>query len=205
MTTNVRILLVRHPAPEIQAGQCYGRLDVGLSASGEADLGRLAAALTATGIGRVWTSPARRCRLLADAVTASPILDHRLQELDFGRWEGLHWDKVARSELDAWAAAPAVYAPPGGETGAALIARVQEVCRDLLALGEDCIVIAHGGPLKLMLALLQGGAPDLLAPAPPFGSVTVIAVAPQQASTVSTAHSTATQHAPSTSPVNPPI
>jgi alpha-ribazole phosphatase len=207
MTTGVRILLVRHPAPDIEVGRCYGRLDVGLSASGHADLGRLAGILAATDIGRVWTSPARRCRRVAEAATAFPILDHRLQELDFGRWEGMWWDEVGRAELDAWAADPAFYAPPGGETGATLIRRVQAVCRDLLAAGEDCIIVTHGGPLKVMSSLLRGNAPDLLAPAPPFGSVTSITVAHHapQASTVSTAHSMATEQAPSTSPVNPPI
>ena len=73
--------------------------------------------------------------------------------------------------------------------------------------GEDCIVIAHGGPLKLLAALLRGAAPDLLAPAPPLGSVTALTLAHQRAhvaSRVRMAQSMLTAQAPSTSPVNPP-
>ncbi len=203
----MNILLVRHPAPDIEPGRCYGRLDIGLSANGQADLGRLAASLIASGIVRVWTSPARRCRRLADALPAAPTVDDRLQELDFGDWEGRAWDDVPRRALDDWAADPFGFAPPGGESGAALIRRVEAACHDLRDAGEDCIVISHGGPLKLMGAILRGGAPDLLAPAPPFGSVTHVSVPHKlrQASSVSTAQSTKTAHAPSTSPVNPPI
>lgn len=202
MTACVKIVLVRHPAPDIAPGRCYGRLDIGLSAQGTADLPRLAAALRDAGIPSVRTSPARRCRILAEAVTPQPVLDSRLQELDFGRWEGLPWDKVERSALDAWAAAPSRFAPPGGESGNALIARARAVCADLRAAGEDCIVISHGGPLKLLHAMLRGQPPDLLAPAPPLGLAVPIHV--HAASSVSTAHSMAAAQAPSTSPVNPP-
>ena len=156
--------------------------------------------LAAAGIGKVVTSPARRCRLLADAISPAPIIEARLQELDFGTWEGVAWEAVPRAALDAWAADPLGFAPPGGETGAALIERVQRAVAALIDAGEDCIVITHGGPLRLMPALLRGLPPDLLAPAPPIGAM--IHVTHDIA--VSPAHSAATTQAPSTSPVNPP-
>ena len=119
----------------------------------------------------VWTSPARRCRLVADAVGPHRA-DERLQELDFGSWEGLAWDDVPRASLDDWAADPLGFAPPGGESGAALIARVQAfagACR-----GGNHVVITHGGPLKVLRAVLSSADIDLLAPAPPPGSVTLV-------------------------------
>lgn len=186
------LYLVRHPAPAIAPGTCYGRLDLDLGPVGEAALPHLVAALPRL---QVWTSPARRCRRLADLLSPAPIVDPRLQELDFGAWEGQPWDAIPRPALDAWAASPASFAAPGGETGAALLRRVRSVCRDLPA---DAIVISHGGPLKLMTAILRGEPPDLLAPAPPLGSIT-------HASNDSTAHSLTTAHPPNTSPVNPPI
>ena len=194
------ITLVRHPAPDIEAGRCYGRLDIGLSAAGEADLPRLAARLRS---GVVWTSPARRCRVLADLLSPTPVVDERLRELDFGAWEGVRWDEVPRGGLDAWAADLVGFAPPGGESGGALLGRTRAVCRDLLGQLDDVIVVAHGGPLKLLAAMLRGEPPDLLAPTPPLGSVTAIYV--PEASTVRTAHSARTAAAPSTSPVKPPI
>jgi alpha-ribazole phosphatase len=121
--------------------------------------------------GTVWTSPAQRCRLVADALGVARI-DLRLQELDFGEWEGLAWDDVPRKALDAWAADVSGFAPPGGESGAALIARVRAFASDLPR--GDHVVITHGGPLKVLTPLLRGLPVDLLAPAPALGSITRI-------------------------------
>lgn len=192
---------MRHPAPDIAPGLCYGRLDVGLSPAGHAALSAMRSTLAAAGIGKVVTSPARRCLLLAQAISPAPIIDSRLLELDFGSWEGVAWETVPRAALDAWADDPLGFAPPGGESGAALIERVQHAVTALLDAGEDCIVITHGGPLRLMPALLRGQRPDLLAPAPPIGAMLHVT----HDIAVSPAHSAATTQAPSTSPVNPPI
>ena len=197
------MILVRHPAPDVTPGICYGRLDVDLSPAGVAALEPMRAALAASGIARVVTSPARRCLRLACALTPAPTVDERLQELDFGAWEGLAWDAVPRAALDQWAADPLGFRPPAGESGAELSARVRAAAAALVAAGMDCIVVTHGGPLRLLPALLRGEAPDLLAPAPPLGAM--LAVHLQHATAVSPAHSTATAQAPSTSPVKPPI
>ena len=62
----------------------------------------------------------------------------------------------------------------GGEAGAALLRRVREVFEELREAAEDCAAVTHGGPLKLLLPLLLGTVPDLLAPAPALGSVQVV-------------------------------
>ncbi len=117
------------------------------------------------------SSPARRCLALAEAVSAATglpvITDARLWEMDFGAWEGLRWDDVPRAALDAWAADPWSFAPPGGESGAALVSRVRAVHEGL---SVPSIIVSHGGPLKVLAALIAGRAVDLLAPAPPMGS-----------------------------------
>jgi alpha-ribazole phosphatase len=180
----VKLVLVRHPPPDIAPGICYGRLDLGLRADGSGAVAAVVASLAAHRVTRIWSSPARRCRVVAEAIGAPVRLDPRLLELDFGAWEGVAWDDVPRAALDAWAADPLGFAAPGGETGAALLARVESVHRALLA------------------ALLRGEAPDLLAPAPPLGSVEVFLLPPQRAdSSASAAHSATTEAAPSTSPV----
>ncbi len=191
---------MRHSAPDIAPGVCYGRLDIDLSPAGHAALIAMRSTLTAAGIAKVVTSPARRCLLLAQAISPAPIIDARLQELDFGSWEGVAWDTVPRAALDAWAADPLAFAPPGGETGAALIERVQCAVTALLNAGEDCIVITHGGPLRLLPDLLRGHQPNLLAPAPPISAMLHLT----HDIAVSPAHSAATTQAPNTSPVNPP-
>ena len=127
----------------------------------------------------IWSSPARRCVVLADALAGGRCGtrqdDVRLMELNFGDWEGQSWDSVPRGALDAWAADPLAFAPPGGETGAALLQRVRSFHADISAQRRDCVVVSHGGPLKLLAALLRDREPDLLAPAPGFGEVDIVA------------------------------
>jgi alpha-ribazole phosphatase len=154
---------------------CYGRLDLDLHAEGVADIARVRDVLAGFAAECVWTSPARRCRLLADALGRPVRVDARLQEMDFGHWEGRSWNEIDRAALDRWAAAPLNFAPPGGESGAALIARVRAFAAELR---DDCIVISHGGPLKILAALLSGRAVDLLAATPAFGAVEMITVSP---------------------------
>lgn len=172
----MRAVLVRHPRPAIAPGLCYGRLDVPVAAEALDDVTRMAAALAGLGLARVWTSPAQRCRVVADATFLPLREDARLLELDFGAWEGLAWDAVPRAELDRWAADPLGFSAPGGESGANLLARVREVHADIVARGEECAVVSHGGPLRLLAALLRGEPPDLLAPAPPIGSIEVFSL-----------------------------
>jgi broad specificity phosphatase PhoE len=220
----MRVFLIRHPAPLIAPGICYGRLDIPLAPAAD----RRTAHLTSDprpsrhgparpghplrfpaakggpdarghdemehryrlllsnralrGVKRVWTSPALRCcgpaTIIAEILTLPLTIDPRLQELDFGDWEGQSWDAINRTDLDRWAASPLTVAPPGGESGAALIARVKDVHAALRQDGQDCIVVSHGGPLKLLHALLLGQPPDLFAPAPPIGSLTCVQVTP---------------------------
>jgi alpha-ribazole phosphatase len=172
------IALVRHTQPDIAPGVCYGRLDIGLTPAGHAAILPIITQLATHPATAIWTSPAQRCRILAELLGAArhitPHRDPNLLELDFGAWEGRPWAEIPRPMLDAWAASPLNFAPPNGETGAALLARVNAVHAALIAQAAPCIVIAHGGPLKLLIALLRGATPDLLAQAPPLGSVTLI-------------------------------
>jgi alpha-ribazole phosphatase len=167
----MKVVLVRHPAPMIAPGLCYGRLDI----EALADTSQIATDPALTGARVVWTSPAARCRGVAEAIAESltvPLrLDDRLLELDFGAWEGQPWSAIGRDELDRWAADPVEFAPPGGESGAALIARVTNF---RAVLDQDCVVVAHGGPLKVLQALLRDQTIDLLAPPPGIGSVTAV-------------------------------
>lgn len=98
------------------------------------------------------SSPLGRCRALAERIGSAfhlqPAYDRRLQELDFGTWEGQNWNDIPRTELDAWAADFLHARPHGGESVHAFVARVHEV---LAELRKDCIsrlVVTHAGVIK---------------------------------------------------------
>ena len=164
---------MRHPAPLIEPGICYGRLDLLLRP--DADIDGMARAPLLVGSKRIWTSPSRRCSTVAERIAETlsvPLTaDPRLKELDFGEWEGKRWDDIPRADLDCWAADPLGFRAPGGESGAELIARVAEFCAELT---EDCAVVSHGGPLRVLSALLRGKTVDLFAPPQAIGTIAEI-------------------------------
>jgi len=167
------IALVRHPKLRGAEGVCYGRLDFPLE-DAERDIPPIVTRLRGWG-GVVYSSPAGRCRVVAEALGADVRVDWRLQELDFGAWEGVRWDDIARSALDRWAADPLGFAPPGGESGAEFIERLLDFCATLQGEAGHVIVVTHGGPLKLLPSMLRGEVVNLLAPAPGVGNIEIVA------------------------------
>jgi alpha-ribazole phosphatase len=168
------LALVRHTAPDVAPGVCYGRTDVGLAASAAAEAARVAAALAHLDAPSVWTSPSRRCRWLAERLSAAPRVDARLAEMDFGDWEGRRWDDVPRRDLDGWAADLAGFAPPGGERAAAMAARVAAAFADIARGEAPVVIVTHAGPLKVLEALAEGLPVDLARPSLPFGAVRLV-------------------------------
>ena len=152
------LTLVRHPRPSIPAGICYGRTDCAADAQHEqAVLDELLAAQSPQ---RVLSSPALRCRALAMRLSRHWRLpceiEPRLQEMDFGRWEGLPWNSVPRAELDAWAHHPLDYPPGGGESLCAMSARVRVWLREVAEARTGVLAITHGGVMRLLTAWAQG-------------------------------------------------
>ncbi len=159
-------------------GFCYGRLDVALRAEAAADIAAVVARLGGIRPDTVRTSPSSRCRLLAGAIADARggvvVEDPRLRELDFGAWEGVAWDDVPRASLDRWAADLSGFAPPGGESGAALVARCRDAYAALPPWGCQ-VVVSHGGPLRVLAALARGAEVDLGVAAQAPGEVRVFA------------------------------
>lgn len=149
------LYLIRHTQPEIEAGLCYGRLDVPLPPDAAAACAAVAARLPA--VDELWTSPLGRCRALADVIGARMNLivrpDERLRELAFGAWEGRPWDVLDRAETDRWAADYWHRAPPGGESYRELHERVLAALTDIASCAAQCVaVVTHAGPIRALLA-----------------------------------------------------
>ncbi|NDY91305.1 histidine phosphatase family protein [Ideonella livida] len=170
------LLLLRHPPVALPPGHCYGWLDVPLAPPATqtlvAAVARVQARLQAWGLrpACVVSSPSSRCLDLARALAATPEcagsgpalavrVDARWRELHFGRWEGRRWDDIPRHESDPWAEDVHHRAPPEGETRAALLARVQDALQALRRQPGPCLVVAHAGPLRAVLAQALGQPP----------------------------------------------
>ncbi len=141
--------------PRVAPGVCYGQLDVAAEIPPSL-VERLLADLP-PGL-RLWTSPLQRCRKLAEQLHPCPMRDGRLAEIDFGAWEGRPWDEIPRSELDAWAADVAGYAPPGGESPRQLQARALDFVHSLS--DEEAVIVTHAGVIRTLLAWSQQLPPE---------------------------------------------
>jgi alpha-ribazole phosphatase len=148
----MRLYLVRHLPPLVDAGVCYGRTDLATDPAAQAlALPALRAALPDAPI---YSSPLQRCAVLADALGGPVTFDARLAELDFGAWEMQRWDDIARAEIDAWAADVVFYRPGGGESVADMAARIAGFCADVDV--PEAIVICHAGAIRLCMAHRDG-------------------------------------------------
>jgi broad specificity phosphatase PhoE len=158
------IVLVRHGRTDANArGLLLGRADPALDDEGRLQAARLAAALGPLDGARVVTSPLARCRQTAEAIVAAsghdvPLdVDDAWIELDYGAFDGLVAGDVPAATWAAWRADVA-WTPEGGESLAALGARVRVACETLAkeARDRDVVVVTHVSPMKAAVAWALG-------------------------------------------------
>jgi alpha-ribazole phosphatase len=158
------LVLIRHPAPAIDTGVCYGQTDVPLAADAALSADALAARLAALDVPaphRLLSSPLIRCSSvavqLARRFECAAAIDARLQEIDFGAWECLRWDDIDRASLDEWAANLQHARAHGGESVAQFAVRVREGFDALAATpAASCYVLTHAGVMRVAASCALG-------------------------------------------------
>ena len=154
----MELYLIRHPRPAVAPGTCYGQTDLGLAESADEVAARLRPLLPDEFA--LFASPLARARLLAEAL-GCPRLDPRLREIHFGDWEGRSFADIGQVALDAWAAEPLDFAPPGGESPRQMAARAHDFLAELRSEAPAAaVVVAHGGPLRALAGHLLGLPPE---------------------------------------------
>jgi alpha-ribazole phosphatase len=149
----MRLILVRHPKPRCEPGLCYGRLDLECETQAlETAVSRLRDLAAAA---CVFSSPARRAFDLASRLDAHAIADPRLQELNFGDWEGRRWQDLGREAIDVWRQGLPGSAPPNGETLTAMAARCADWIASLEAGARPILAVTHAGPIRVIRAMIE--------------------------------------------------
>jgi len=166
----VRLLLIRHAATDWTAqGRFQGQTDIPLSPHGRRQATALAQRLMAETLHMLYASDLQRAWETARAIAAPHALpvhaEPRLREMAFGRWEGLTYAEMQQQDaqsLAAWERDQLHSAPPGGETLLQMTQRVRAAYVSILLAGQDKTVglVAHGGPLQLLLCRALGLPPQ---------------------------------------------
>lgn len=152
------LIVVRHGETEANAaGHLLGRRDVPLTDRGRRQASQIAHALASADVAAVVSSPLRRAQETAGALGLPVTTDERWIELDYGDYEGLPVTGVPAEEWARWRD-DLEYAPPGGESLAALGRRVRAACDDLAgtAREREVVVFTHVSPVKAALAWALG-------------------------------------------------
>ena len=168
----LRLFLVRHgETPSNRELRFLGTGDEALTEQGRRQAELLAECLTRSPLSAVLASPLRRTAETAGAIARAAgltlTLEPRLREQDYGDWEGLTGadlrKRLGDTGLHGWLADPE-RRPPGGESLAAVAARVREVLTELReGPGEDLrdqprqvVLVSHVGPIKTLLCSALG-------------------------------------------------
>jgi len=134
-----------------------GALDVPLSAQGREQctaVGRLLADLAVAGlpVDAIVTSPLARAResasIIGSVLGVDVLEDDDLQEVRFGRWQGMSYEEVMQDpDYRAYAHNPCAAATPGGETILDVQARgLAALARG--ALGRRTLFVSHGDIIR---------------------------------------------------------
>ncbi len=158
MAGTAELAVWRHPKPIDVQGRCIGRTD--------ARVDRRKAKRLAHRIRR-WARQQGAPRVvltsrLQRAVSVGRVLagwgwqhrvDARLDEMDFGEWDGRAWDTIGADAVGAWCEAFAELAPGGGESVSALLSRCGTLLAELHAAAAPTSVVGHAGWISAALWL----------------------------------------------------
>lgn len=149
------IYLIRHTSIAAEPGACYGQSNVDLSGRFPEEKNHIQKRLPLSGEDAVYySSPLKRCRILASALASGTVhLDERLQELDFGEWEGQKWDQISPESLREWMNDFVNTACPGGECYRELIERATEWWEEVIEKNDKTVVVVtHAGVIRCLLS-----------------------------------------------------
>lgn len=163
----MKLYLVRHGETELNLKKVYyGRTDCGLTEKGKEQAVSLRAAFADLSLDLVLESPLKRAKdtagLLLGAKEVLRLEDERLEELDFGAWEGKSYLDLQGDPLyEQWCREWKTICPPHGECFLDLAKRVRDFYEDLLKRGEEkVLIVAHHAVLQQLMACLLAADPE---------------------------------------------
>lgn len=160
MTT---IYMVRHGQTDLNQQKVYfGWSDVSLNADGERQCQTVKEKLVGIEFDAVITSPLKRTvesAMIIHGMIDDLVICEELKELNFGRWEGLHFteiEKIYKEQWALWSVDWVNFCIPQGESFALLYQRVQACLFKLLDKyrNQTILIVGHAGVLKIISVII---------------------------------------------------
>ncbi len=151
----MEIYLVRHTKPHINKGVCYGQSDIDLADTMLNEFKIVSAKIPIDKTLKIYSSPLKRCVLLAKTLADTISTDNRLKELNFGDWELKPWNTISQDELTPWMTDFVNTPVPQGESYLDLNQRVLDCFNAIKAKNtstDTIIIVTHAGPIRAILA-----------------------------------------------------
>ncbi len=164
---NLTLYFLRHGQTTLSRDDnfCGSGLDPELTPDGLAMAREFTAAYKSTPWAAIYASSLRRtietARPLCDAVGLELQARDDLQEIAYGKWEGLSKEVVEQKYHDdyvKWLLDPARHAPTDGELATVVAARGQRVIKEIREkfTGGNVLIVSHKATIRILLCSLLG-------------------------------------------------
>ncbi|MDI6799133.1 MAG: alpha-ribazole phosphatase [Actinomycetota bacterium] len=164
-----RLYLVRHGETEWNAqGKYLGVTDIPLTLRGRSQALALGRYLEDKGVSAAYSSELKRAKetlkIATSALNINPSVLNGLNEINFGRWEGMTYEEIERSYgdlLSNWLLDVSRYEIPDGERWHDFKSRVSESFDRIIEENQEreVLVVTHGGVIKTIIGSILGMEP----------------------------------------------
>ena len=157
----LKIIIVKPGATDLdEQGRIVGSLDIPLSESGEQQAKDAAADLVDEKLKAVYCSPCLAAQQTAVQLTLGKRVkvrvDANLKNMDHGLWHGKEIEELRSNQprlLRQWEENPASVCPPGGETTAELLPRIDAMLKTITRKHKSgTVVIVVADPMASVIA-----------------------------------------------------
>lgn len=163
----MQLYLLRHTKTAVAQGICYGHSDVEMLPTNQKQLNNIYNSVLSIQPEVIFTSPLRRCETLAHKINAHDsriIKDERLKELNFGKWEGLPWDTIEKSEeASNWFGDYMYIKCPDGESYHDLLLRVKDFLNylEIFFKNKNILLVTHAGVIRAIHSIAGKFKPEV--------------------------------------------
>ncbi len=153
----MELILIRHTTPDIKKGICYGQTDIDVINTFSEEIKPIQKQVSFNNDDTVYySSPLKRCKILAEKLSDKIIFDDRLKELDFGDWELKDWNDIDKNDLDIWMNDFVNEPTKNGESYIDLHKRTTSFLEEIkLKNHTKIIVITHAGVIRSLASYIN--------------------------------------------------